>query len=126
MWFQGKMAIPDTIGNAVTLDPRLNVYRGDLADARLRGLVTAKRFAEGRPARVSAGIAAVRRRPDPQAEIDTFYHYGEEVLVFDEAAGFAWCQSLVDHYVGYVGIAEVTPGVTPTVTHFIASMGSYR
>ena len=37
------------------LDPRLNAYRDDLADARLRGTVTARRYAEGRPARVVAG-----------------------------------------------------------------------
>ena len=44
-------------------------------------------------------------RPSREAELDTHYHYGEPVLVFDEAGGFAWCQSHFDGYVGYVEAA---------------------
>lgn len=106
------------------LDPRLNAYRDDLADARLRDRVRAARYVEARPARVIVGRAAVRRRPEPQDEISTFYHYGEDVLVFSETGGFAWCQSCFDGYVGYVAANEISPaGATPT--HFVATLGSY-
>ena len=106
-------------------DPRLNAWRTDLADVRLRGIVAAPRYAAGRPARITAGLAPVRRAPDRQAETVTFYHYGEAVLVFDEAADFAWCQSLVDSYVGYVEADRITAGAPPAPTHFVATLGAY-
>ena len=107
------------------LDPRLNVYRDDLADARLRGRVTARRYAEGRPARVVVGRAAVRRAADPGAPLDTFYHYGEPILVFEEAGNWAWCQSLDDGYVGYVERKQIALGAAADPTHFVATMGPY-
>ena len=109
----------------MNLDPRLNAYRDDLADARLRGVVAAPRYVEGRAARVVIGRSAVRRTPGPPAEIDTFFHYGEEVLVFDEAGGHAWCQSLFDGYVGYVETRHVAIGAAPAPTHFVATLGSH-
>ena len=107
------------------LDPRLNAYRADLADMRLREQVAAPRYVEGRPARVVAGCTALRRRPDPHAEAGTHCHYGEEMLVFDEAADYLWCQSLFDCYVGYLARRDVAIGPPPTATHFIATLGSY-
>ena len=110
----------------MTLDPRLNAFRDDLADARLRGKVAAPRYAEGQPARVTAGLAPVLHAPQPDAAIDTFYHYGEAVDVFDEAAGYAWCQSRRDLYVGYVDTALLQMGLAPTSTHYVTTLGAYR
>ena len=107
------------------LDRRLNAYRDDLADARLRGVVAAPRYVEGRAARVVVGRAPVRRRPEPQGETDTFFHHGEEVLVFDEAGVHAWCQSRFDGYVGYVEASHIAIGAMPAPTHFVATLGSY-
>jgi cell wall-associated NlpC family hydrolase len=107
------------------LDPRLNAYRADLADARLRESVAAPRYVEGRSAGIVVGRASVHRLPEPHAPLDTYYHYGEPVLVFDEAGGKAWCQSLVDDYVGYVEAKQVAIGAVPAPTHFVATMGSY-
>jgi cell wall-associated NlpC family hydrolase len=109
----------------MTLDKRLNAYRADLADARLRGTVAAPRYVEGRMARVVAGHAAVRPSPDPQAEVSTFYHYGEALLVFDEARGHAWCQSLFDFYVGYVETRHIAVGPARKATHFVATSGAW-
>jgi cell wall-associated NlpC family hydrolase len=109
----------------MTLDPRLNAYRDDLADARLRGVIAAPRYAEGRAARIVAGRAPMRRGPALEAEIDTFSHYGEGLLIFDEAGGYAWCQSLFDFYVGYVEARDIVIGATPEPTHFVATPGSY-
>src|SRR5258708_19743629 len=46
-------------------------------------------------------------------------------MVLDEARGKAWCQSLVDEYVGYVDAKQVAIGAAPAPTHFVATMGSY-
>ena len=110
---------------ADALDRRLNAYRDDLADERLRGRVAAPRYAAGREARVVTGRAPMRRAPSPQAELDTFCHYGERVLVFDGAGGFAWCRSLFDGYVGYIDAAHLVIGDMPAPTHFVATLGSY-
>jgi len=110
----------------MTLDPRLNAIRDDLADSALRGKVTAPRFAVGRPARVTVGLAPVLDAPRAGAALDTFFHYGEEVRVFDERRGYAWCQSRRDSYVGYVEAAALEFGETPTPTHYIAALGAYR
>jgi cell wall-associated NlpC family hydrolase len=109
----------------MTLDPRLNAYRADLADTRLRESVAAPRYVEGRPARVVAGRAALRPSPDPHAEASTFYHYGEPLLVFDEAGGHAWCRSLFDGYVGYVEASRIAVGTVPEATHFVATSGAW-
>lgn len=110
----------------MTLDPRLFAVRDDLADITLRARFRAPRYAEGRPARVAAGLLPVLHAPRPEAVLDTFFHYGEVVRVFDEADGYAWCQSLRDSYVGYVDAAALTMGEAPKPTHYIASMGAYR
>jgi cell wall-associated NlpC family hydrolase len=107
------------------LDPRLHAYRADLADARLRSFVAAPRYVEGRPARIVVGRAAVRRSPEPDAPLETYCHYGEPVLLFDEAQGKAWCQSLVDDYVGYVERSHVAIGDMAAPSHFVATLGSY-
>ena len=120
-----KVTFPAGEGARGPLDPRLNAYRDDLADETLRGVVAAPRYAAGRAARVVVGRAPVRQRPAPQAEIDTFYHYGEPLLVFDEAGGYAWCQSLFDFYVGYVEARDIAIGTVPAATHFVATLGSY-
>ena len=106
-------------------DPRLNAYRADLADARLRGVVAAARYVAGRAARVVAGIAPVRAGPGVRAEIVTHYHYGEPVTVFAEDGGYAWCQSLLDSYVGYVAASELRIAPAPPPTHFVATMGCF-
>jgi cell wall-associated NlpC family hydrolase len=72
----------------------------------------------------------VRRTAAREAEIATFYHYGERVLVFEKADGRAWCQSLFDGYVGYVEIGHIATGAVPAPTnpvptHFVATLGSY-
>ena len=107
------------------LDPRLNAFRADLADIRLRGAVAAPRHVEGRPGRNVVGRAAVHRSPEPGAPLDTYYHYGEPVLVFDAARGTAWCQSVEDGYVGYVEVKQLAVGAAPAPTHFVTTMGSY-
>ena len=108
------------------LDRRLYAVREDLADARLRDKVAAPRYAEGRPARVTSGLVPLLHAPRPEAALDTFFHYGEAVRVFDEADGYAWCQSRRDNYVGYVDAAALAFGEPPAATHYVAGLGAYR
>lgn len=100
----------------MSLDPRLNAFRDDLADIRLKGQVQARRYAEGRRARVVAPVLDLRHAPDPGAGLDTQLLAGDEVLVFEESGGFAWIQSLRDHYVGYAPMDGIGPDM-PSLTH---------
>jgi hypothetical protein len=110
----------------MSLDPRLNAIRGDLADNALRAKFAAPRYIEGRPARVAVGLTPVHHAPGPVAPIDTFYHFGEAVRVFDEIGGYAWCQSRRDSYVGYVEASALQLGEPPAPTHYVAALGAYR
>lgn len=110
----------------MSLDPRLFAIRDDLADVALRARFRAPRYAKGRAARILVGLLPVRHAPQPDAVLDTFFHYGEAVRVFEENDGYAWCQSLRDCYVGYVDAGALAMGDAPATTHYVASMGAYR
>jgi cell wall-associated NlpC family hydrolase len=120
-----SLATGGQVGRA-PLDVRLNAFRPDLADERLRGRVAATRYASGREAVVTTGLAPVRRLPAHDAPLDTFYCYGEPVLVFEAGPEYAWCQSQFDGYVGYVEARHVVLGPAAAPVHFVANMGAYR
>lgn len=106
------------------IDPRLSAIRPDLADERLRGRVTAERFATGRAARIVAPCAPVRRRPSPDAPLDTEALRGERATIFDERDGYAWVQLATDGYVGYAPCSVLAPdGAEPT--HRVAALRSF-
>lgn len=84
------------------LDRRLNVFRSDLADEKLQGVVQAERFVSGSPAQIAVPVIGLRPTPDLAAGIDTELLSGESVLVFDRANGWAWVQADADGYAGYV------------------------
>ncbi|TCD16749.1 NlpC/P60 family protein [Oricola cellulosilytica] len=101
------------------LDRRLNAFREDLADARLRGLVEAPRFVEGRKSVVVVPVCDVRRDPSGDAGLDTQFLLGDGVRVFDAQDGWAWVQGERDGYVGYVrsaSLGEEVPAATHRVT----------
>ncbi|WP_324762657.1 NlpC/P60 family protein [Sinorhizobium meliloti] len=101
------------------LDRRLNAYREDLAEERLRGMVEAKRFVEGTSAAVSVPVTPLRSRPEAGCGTDTELLYGETVRVLDVADGWAWVKSDLDGYVGYVPEDVVQPPQAPA-THLVA------
>lgn len=92
------------------LDARLNVFRPDLADERLKGVVEAKRFTKGK-LRQASQVLAVHPEPDIDSGMLTQYLFGETVEVFEENDGWAWCQSGDDGYVGYVDAAGLAPSI---------------
>lgn len=103
----------------MTLDRRLNAFRPDLADAALEGVIEAERYVSGTPARIAVPVAGLRRRPDLAAGIDTETLFGEDVVVFDKANGWAWVQAAEDGYVGYVPEAVLAENA-PAPTHRVA------
>ncbi len=92
------------------LETRLNAYRPDLADNRLRGKVEAERFVEGVAHHIRAPLAAVRQRPSSDAPLDTEGLMGETVLVFESEEGWCWGQLVRDGYVGYLPQEALAPG----------------
>jgi cell wall-associated NlpC family hydrolase len=105
-------------------DRRLNAFRPDLADTRLRGQVEAARFVEGVRQRVLAHDAPVRREPRHDGPLDTEAVCGDAVTVFDIAEGWAWGQLERDGYVGYLPAERLgEPGAEPT--HRVATLRSF-
>jgi cell wall-associated NlpC family hydrolase len=101
-------------------DPRLHAFRSDLADARLKGEVTAERFASGRPARITAAVADIRKAPKADAGVNTQFLHGDDVLVFDTTDGWAWVQGERDGYVGYVEDSALG-GRDRAATHIVSA-----
>lgn len=107
------------------LDPRLNAYRDDLADARLEGRVVAPRFVAGTPRRVVTASTPLRKRPESNAPLDSELLRGERVTVFDETAeGWSWVQNATEGYVGYVASDALAP-LGPEPTHRVAALRSF-
>jgi cell wall-associated NlpC family hydrolase len=103
----------------MSLDARRNAFRPDLADARLRGVVEATRFAVGEPRVVVGPSTALRRRPGPDAPLDSEALHGERVTVFESRVdGWSWVQLCGDQYVGYIettALGEIGPAPTHRV-----------
>ena len=105
-------------------DRRLNAFRPDLADERLRGTVDAARFVAGEAGRITVPVADMRRAPRPDAGLDTQLLRGETVRVFDNGEGWAWVQAARDGYVGYVAGAALSTE-TETPTHVVSVPRTY-
>ena len=84
------------------LDHRLNAYRPDLADVRLKDRVEAEDYAVGTDERVVLPVADLKSVPDRAAETQTQVLMGEALTVFERAGGWCWVQARTDGYVGYV------------------------
>ena len=103
------------------LDPRLHVFRPDLADIRLKGRVAAERFIAGEPFAVIAPTVGLYRHPVPDASLESELLYGETVRVFETTSeGWSWVQSEIDDYVGWVGRDALSPDL-PEPTHIVSA-----
>ena len=103
--------------SAEILDRRLNVFRPDLADEKLKGRVQADRFITGEPAQIALPVVGLRPKPDTASGIDTELLLGEAIRVFDRADGWAFVQAEVDGYVGY--LPEAAVGAVEAATHIV-------
>jgi cell wall-associated NlpC family hydrolase len=106
------------------LDARLNAYRPDLADVRLRGTVEAKRFVAGEPMQITVPVADMRREPRPDSAVDTQVLSGETVDVFEEREGWCWAQAHADRYVGYVADTALTRRISDA-THVVTASRTF-
>lgn len=88
-------------------DPRITPARADLAAAHLKGKVEAARFAEGVVREIARGRAALRAEPAETSRMETEMLYGERFTVYDTTNGWAWGQSALDDYVGYVVASDL-------------------
>jgi cell wall-associated NlpC family hydrolase len=103
------------------LDPRLNAWRPDLADARLKGCVEAARFVEPEQRVVAAAVAPLRRRPRLDAPLETEALRGEAVCVFEtDAEGWAWVQLARDRYVGWMPSDALAQADAPATHRVVA------
>ncbi len=88
---------------AMILDPRVNAFRPDLADASLQVVVKAERYVEPMPRQCVRSVVPLLAEPKPDARRISEIRYGEFLKVVEERAdGFAWVQNCSDHYVGYI------------------------
>ena len=98
------------------LDPRLNAYRPDLADVRLRDVVKAEEYAVGLPMRAAVSPVDMYATPARDGSILAQCLAGEAVRVFERDAdtGSAWIARERDGYVGYVDLTDLTDDFVPT------------
>ncbi|WP_275787221.1 NlpC/P60 family protein [Pararhizobium gei] len=101
-------------------DRRLNAYRTDLAEERLRGIVEAGNYVTGSPGLVCVPLVQLRSKPDLSCGTDTELLLGETVHVLDVDSGWAWVKADFDGYVGYVPDYAVLP-VQRSVTHIVTA-----
>lgn len=109
---------------SMSLDPRVNPWRPDLASASLKGRVESARFAEGRAHRVKAGRAPVAGEPDAGARRTSELLYGERFTVFDERDGWAWGQNATDGYVGWAPVSSLDASGIRAPTHRLKALRS--
>src|SRR5579871_4834244 len=92
----------------VTLDPRVNAFRPDLADLSLRMQVEAARYVEPVMRQCVRGVVPLLAAPDHDARLVSQIRYGEFLDVFEiRDDGFAWVQNRRDRYMGYMPAEDV-------------------
>jgi len=109
---------------ALTLDPRRNVFRPDLAAQCLYGRVAAPRYASGIVHQVARASLPLRKVPHVSAGFETEALFGEIVSIYDVTEGWAWIQLHRDHYVGYVPADALVSDVRE-ITHRVKANGTF-
>jgi hypothetical protein len=97
---------------ADSFDKRTTPARPEVAAAHLRGKVDAARFAEGEVLQVHRGRITLWDSPYPGKRQDSELIFGDIFTVYDRMGGWAWGQSALDGYVGWVDYDNVVPVVS--------------
>lgn len=109
-----------------SFDRRLTPARADLAALKLKGIIEAQTYVEGRRARIIEAVAPVRVAPRPDAGLDTEALFGETLVVYDtDEEGWSWVQLDRDGYVGYVPANAILIGETAAATHRVTALRSF-
>jgi cell wall-associated NlpC family hydrolase len=106
------------------LDPRTHVIRADAAAQTLQGTVPDRKFLSPRRAMVVVPLANVMKTPDKNSEMISQYLYGELVDVYETAAGWSWCQSRNDGYVGYVEASALSDHIETGSEHVTSAFAT--
>ena len=113
-----------------SLDARLNAYREDLADERLRGKVKAQKYIKPKTGRVCVPVANIKASADQSGDTQHQLLFGEDVEIFAEENSTRWVQSLSDGFVGYVSTENIVETKTENAridqpTHIICVARSF-
>jgi len=106
------------------LDPRRHAYRPDLAAENLKGRVDARRFVAGNWGQIVVPSIQIRSKPAETAPVDTEALFGEMLVVYDVAEGWAWVQLLRDGYVGYAQVNAISSDIE-AATHRVKAVGTF-
>ena len=89
----------------MNLDPRIHVFRADLADLTLRNIVKADAYVEPVLRQCLRGVVPMLSAPDLEAKQISQIRYGEFIDLYEmRDDGFAWVQNRSDRYVGYIPV----------------------
>lgn len=111
----------------MTLDPRINPFRADLAADFLKAQVKVGNYVAGHDRQVTSGKTSLRERPDPKApkgRAESELLFGEVFTVYEEKNGWCWGQSKTDGYVGYVAADDLNTKINPA-THIVATLKTH-
>ncbi|MEL7464926.1 MAG: NlpC/P60 family protein [Pseudomonadota bacterium] len=103
-------------------DPRVTPVRGDIAALHLRGVVEADEFVSGQLMSVAVPAAPMTAAPHGEAEMTTQLLFGEGFTVYEAKSGWAWGQSAIDNYVGYVPEADLIHAPAAEPTHSVRAL----
>ena len=107
---------------AEAYDPRITPARGDIAALHLRDLVEAGEYVSGQLTTVAVPAAPITGAPDGEAEMTSQLLFGEGFTVYEATAGWAWGQSALDGYVGYVPEADLIHAPAGEPTHRVRAL----
>ena len=94
------------------MDRRLTPANGRVAAQRLKGQVEADRFTEGQRHRIAPALADLLDAPGGRRERQLLH--GEQVTVYEDAAGWAFVEAARDGYVGYLASGALIAPSEPT------------
>lgn len=111
---------------SVSLDPRVNAFRPDLADASLRAFVKAKTYAEPSLYQCVRGVVPLWKTPQEDAVRVSEIRYGEFLDVLElRDDGYAWVQNRNDRYVGYIDAEGTLSQTIAAMMNRISAMATF-
>ena len=105
-------------------DPRLTLWRPDLAGRSLEGVEPAVAYADPQPMRVIAPAVGIHAEPDLGSEQRDQALFGEAFDLLIAEAGFGWGQARRDGYVGYVELSTLG-GLDGSPSHRVSAVRTY-
>jgi hypothetical protein len=95
---------------SISLDARLHAVRGDLADLALAGQLFVPHYARPMAMRCAVINTPLRDVPSHDGKQVSELLFGEDFMVIDLSADWAWGYCQHDHYVGYVPAETLIKG----------------